>query len=244
MDNFVKNNKELVLLILTWVTLIFYMCLKLFFGYYVEYTTSNENFINFCNLVDNNTILGIILPTITSYIMLYLYYCTILSQNKLNINQNIILILFIIISVVISEFIPNISFVSDLLKFFIAPFIMYYFKGKLTVKHLIVVSVGYVVNPILQLISLISRNIDLNHMVQDSSFVSLLLSLDVILMLTLHYLYERRIKLVGFWLGKWFGQEISWLKSQREKKLKRIAALQSEVKEIDDEISRQEKEAK
>ena len=137
------------------------------------------------------------------------------------------------------------SYISDILKFFIAPIIMYADKGRISVKHLVVLVVGYVLLPLMQFISLISRNIDLNSLIQDSSFVSLLLlSIDVLLMLTLYYLYERRNKTVGFWLGKWFGQEVSWLKSQKEKKLKRIAKLQNEVKEIDDEITRQENEVK
>lgn len=186
MNNFIKQNKTLVLIIINWIVLTFYLCLKLFFGYYIELACSNENFINLCNFIDNNKIISYLVSCIFCYFMLYFYYCGLLRVNKLNLKQNIILILTITSTVYLCDLNYYMSIMCDLIKAFIIPLIL---MKKPILKNLLTCIIVYGLNFIFQLVSLVTRNMDI-QIIDNSLLISSLFSIDVIIMLILFYLYR------------------------------------------------------
>lgn len=243
-DNFVKNNKTLMMIILCWSVLIFYLCLKIFFGYYIEFATKNENFIMFCNFIDANIYVNYILSCSISYVMFHYYYCALLGKQKLDKKELIILLVMILVTNILCNIGIVFSLISDIIKFWIIPSILL-FKNykKLNLKSIIFVTVFAIINLIFQLLSALARNIGIK-IIQDSSFVSMLLSLDVLIMIILYYLYGKDGRFMGFLLGKWFGKTKSFLENQKQKKMLKIKALEKDIKEIDEELERQKNENK
>lgn len=243
MDKFVKNNKELVLLILTWLVLIFYTCLKLFFGYYVEAAENSNWFRSICNFIDNNFIITFIISCTVNYVMFYFYYCALLGKRKLDKREKLILLATDVFTNLLYGIHPVLNIVLDLIKSFVIPII---YNRQINLKFIFKCFILAITNIIFQMLSIISRNVWLSR-VSLSSCTSLILSLDVLLMIILLYVYINRIKegKLMFFLEKWFAKKeakISWLKTQKSKVLKKIDVLKKEADDLDAEIKKVEEE--
>lgn len=239
-DNFVKNNKTLMMIILCWSVLIFYLCLKIFFGYYIEFATRNENFIMFCNFIDANIYVNYILSCSISYVMFYYYYCALLGKQKLDKKELIILLVMILVTNILCNINMLLSFLCDIIKALIVPLI---FMKKVTIKNILNCIIMYIVNVFFQAISLFSRNLQLDKSIQDSSFVSLLLYLDVLIMIYIYYQYRKNGKefKIMTWLGKWFGKSPkNLLLKKKEKKLNKINTLNKDIQNIENELNKYE----
>ena len=79
------------LIILSWVVLVFYLLMKLLFGYTLEIVCNNARILAICNFVDNNIIVNYIVSSIFCWIMLYFYYGAIVRKVKLEKRELIIL---------------------------------------------------------------------------------------------------------------------------------------------------------
>lgn len=175
------------LIILSWVVLVFYLLMKLLFGYTLEIACNNARILAICNFVDNNIVVNYIISSIFCWIMLYFYYGAIVRKVKLNKRELIILTCTTLLANLFTYFGIVGSLVSDLLKFMVAPMIM---LGKFKWKNLLTCVIFVILNLTFQIISAICSNIGV-RIFQDSMLLNMVFSIDVILMLIITYLYRK-----------------------------------------------------
>lgn len=187
MESIDKKKIYRLLIILSWVVLVFYLLLKLLFGYTLEIVCNNERILAICNFIDSNAIATYICASIFCFIMLYFYYGGILRKVKLNKKEIIILLITTIIANLCTYFGVVGMIVSDVLKLFVAPMIM---LGKFKWKNLLVCFIFFVLNLSFQLISTITANIGVKN-IENNSLSVIILSIDFIIMLILTCLYRK-----------------------------------------------------
>ena len=181
----------LILLILCWASLLFYTLLKIAFGYYVEIMVNSDNFIKFCNYIDNHYFLKGIVASLVCYVMLSIYYKALLPHKDVN---KLFLIIFSVVSAYLCLLHSVISISFDVIKFLIVPIVLDFnnFKSK-PFKLILTCIIGYAINLAFQVISAFTRNLSI-VVLQDSSMISLILSIDVFIMLELYKLYRNKPK--------------------------------------------------
>ena len=165
------------LIILSWVVLVFYLLMKLLFGYTLEIACNNARILAICNFVDNNIVVNYIISSIFCWIMLYFYYGAIVRKVKLNKRELIILTCTTLLANLFTYFGIVGSLVSDLLKFLVAPMIM---LGKFKWKNLLLCIIAYAINFIFQALSLIIAGLALKT-TQNYMLISIVLSIDVLI---------------------------------------------------------------
>lgn len=175
------------LIILCWVVLVFYLLMKLLFGYTLEIVCNNARILAICNFVDNNIIANYIVSSIFCFVMLYFYYGAIVKKVKLGKKELIILISTTLIANLIYH-IPYIgNILSDITKFYIAPMIM---LGKFKWKNLLICFIAYLLNFVFQIISLITSGTKIGS-IQNSMLINMVFSIDVIIMLIITCLFRK-----------------------------------------------------
>ena len=187
MESIDKKKIYRLLIILSWVVLVFYLLMKLLFGYTLEIVCNNERILAICNFVDNNLIANYIVSSIFCFVMLYFYYGAIVRKVKLGKKELIILIVTTLVANIFTYFGLVGSLSSDLLKLFVAPMIM---LGKFRWKNLLICLIFFALNFVFQLISLITANIGMK-LVQESMLINMVFSIDVVIMLVITCLYRK-----------------------------------------------------
>lgn len=187
MESIDKKKIYRLLIILSWVVLVFYLLLKLLFGYTLEIVCNNERILAICNFVDNNLIANYIVSSIFCFGMLYFYYGAIVRKVKLGKKELIILIATTLIANIFTYFGLVGSLVSDLLKFIVAPLIM---LGKFKWKKLLVCIIFLCLNLAFQIISAFVSNIGV-RIFQENMLFNMVFSIDVIIMLVITCLYRK-----------------------------------------------------
>lgn len=174
------------LIILCWVVLVFYLLMKLLFGYTLEIVCNNARILAICNFVDNNIVVNYIVSSIFCFVMFYFYYGAILRKTKFNKKELIIFVITILVSNIFA-YIPSITFIGDIIKLFVAPMIL---LGRFKWKNVLICLIFFVLNLSFQLISTITANIGVKSL-QYNSLSIIVLSLDLIIMLLLMFLYRK-----------------------------------------------------
>ena len=187
MDTIDKKKIYRLLIILSWSVLVFYLLMKVLFGYTLEIVCNNERILAICNFVNNNIVANYIVCSSFCFLMLYFYYGAILRKVKLNKKEIIILILTTLISNIFVYF-NYISFVADILKFIVAPMIL---LGKFKWKNVLTCLIFLALNVAIQFISLIISNFSLGNTLQYNMLASIVLSIDILLMLIITCLYRK-----------------------------------------------------
>lgn len=176
-----------VALILSWIILLFYFFLKIFFGYEINLVCENERILALCNFVDNNLIANYIVSSAFCFVLMYLYYGAILRKIKLSIRETIVTLITVLIANIFTYFGIFDGLISDLLKLFITPiFILNKFSWKIVLSSLI----AFAFNFSFQLLSVITTNIGFNY-TRDSMLLSMMLSIDTLIMLIICCLYRK-----------------------------------------------------
>ena len=188
MESIDKKKIYRLLIILSWVVLVFYLLLKLLFGYTLEIVCNNERILSICNFVDNNLIANYIVSSIFCFGMLYFYYGAIVRKVKLGKKELIILITTTLVANLIAH-IPYVgAYISDFIKFILSPMIM---LGKFKWKNLLTCVIFLALNFAFQIISMITANLSLAKSLQYNMLVNMVFSIDVILMLIIACLYRK-----------------------------------------------------
>lgn len=194
MDKLIKIEPKTVKIIIyiQWLFLIIYSIIKLFGGNYFEIVCENDSFINACQFIDNHLWSKIIVCSITSYVMFYFFYLAILGQKSFSKKQ---LMLFIILIPVEStlKLVTNqfVSLICDIIVCFVIPFIMMKLNdNKITKKWILLYFLlGNIFNLLFQIISAFTKNIGVNIM-DESTLITLIYSIDMFIMLSLYYSYS------------------------------------------------------
>lgn len=179
----VDKQKYKTLLIASWVVLFVCFIIKLFGGNWFNIICENKTFIDLCYVLDYTKakyIVSTIVYTTSSYLI---YLC--LSKQKL-FNDLWILALLIPASWC-KENIAIVGWIIDILVWIVIPVI------KVKIKNSWWVAMGIVLILVFQLVSLFTKNININ-LTNESSLVALIMQIDYYIMIILYYLYIQLYK--------------------------------------------------
>ena len=194
-----------ITIILCWIALIAFWCLKLFGGNWFEIMVENENFIKFSDLVQNSWIYYLFNLT-TTFIANFFIYCAISESFYLKGYK----LLFYILSSISMWAIVHFTHIDFLIMFYGYVLIILYSvivqKSWKKLYGVLAISLEFVFTTI----TLVTRNLELQ--IISNYFIMTILSIDMYTMYALYYLYSNllRIKkengmafLVGHgWLSK------------------------------------------
>lgn len=184
---FYKNTYGM-LITLSWILLIVCLIIKLFGGNWFELNSENSKFIDFCNYVDNNLWLKMILACIIYLISGYFILSCILNKK---LDKKLILIFFplMMLKSILNWYLSIIPFVLDL-------FILI---GLTTIinKNIKRSVLSYLFILLLQILTLLTRNLSfgLSEFNFNNTFVEqFLFQIDYYIMIILWYLYTFKRK--------------------------------------------------
>lgn len=230
------------IIIVSWVTLGLCFIVKIFGGNFFEIMCQSENYKALCEYADTHLWLDIIISVLSSMLCESLYLLAILQKYKFSIKELILTTICVISSSLIKIFFENFSFIADILLLFVLPIL---FLGKQYKKYYQIL-VAFVLTLLFQVLSLLIRNLGFIN-VSDEYFVGLIYSIDVYIMSLLYYLY-RNYKKERNDMGKlwvlFMGKPADKLRAMKEKREAQVAKLNEEIKAIETELARQEKEKK
>lgn len=167
----------------SWVVLICCFIVKLFGGNYFEIVCENENFVMICNFIDNNFWLKVIVYAIICVINVSLVLLAIIEKRKFSGWQNII-ILLIIVKSIMSWYLQIVTFCLDIIIGIVIPFVICRKMKRVIIGQFLFIS--------FQVISLITKNVGLTYLNNETTLVALILNIDVTIMLFLYYLYTNK----------------------------------------------------
>lgn len=181
-------------IILCWIMLIVCFIIKLFGGNWFEIICNNEHFIYVCNFIDTHLIVNycIALPIYiipTFFLMLACCICP-----KPNIKQVIIILISLLVVWTVQFIHPYAKLISEIIAFILLPFCVRTFgKEKTNWKNTLKKTwylgiIGYGLDLIFQILSLITKNIGIK-LIEENSLISLLFMVDYYIMIALYYLY-------------------------------------------------------
>lgn len=167
----------------SWITLIVCAVVKVLGANWFELSIDPEKFA----IVDTNIWIQIALCSVTSYGMFTLNYLAICQEKRFKWYIHVSLIPYFIGITAAKLFMPaQYHFLVDLVTAIAIPLVLVRFTNR---KYFRVI-VGYVFNWGFQAISVFIRNIIPTEVASGSILVELVLSLDVIIMLVLYWLYS------------------------------------------------------
>lgn len=182
-----KENSLKTLIITCLVVLFVCFIIKIFGGNWFELGTENTKFIQFCNFVDNNMWLKMILACIFQLASGYLLISVILNKKRLSLFYSILFSILLITRSLLSWYIEWITLIFDILVLLVIPMLM--------TKKIIRPIVCFLLLNAFQIISLVIRNISLGNFNENSFMFQTILQIDYYIMLMLYYLYNFKHKI-------------------------------------------------
>lgn len=256
MEKSKKMNKVIVdkarllrrVIIISWITLALCFVVKIFGGNFFEIMCKNQNYKALCEYADTHFWLKYIITILSSLYCECFYLLAILQKYKLTTKQFIATLISVFVSCALKLLLPTIGALFDIWIFFILPYI---FIGKEFKKYWWQVPVAYALTFAFQLLSLLVKNLSIG-IIDNSTFVSIIFSIDVYIMCVLYYLYRNYIKekktMGAFW-GIFMGKSVDKLEAMKAKRLAQIDKnnaendkYQAEVKAIEVEITKRKNE--
>lgn len=178
-----------ITIILCWIALIAFWCLKLFGGNWFEIMVENENFIKFSDMVQNTWVkylVSFFTITIGNYFMFGAVAEKFLFKGK---DLAIVIILIVSLWVVVN-FIPNFLYLSFWYGYLvIILWGVVYNKGKKKLYGVYAVLLQFLFTTI----SLIVRNLPLSLV--NNYLILLIFTIDLYIMYILYYLFANLIRL-------------------------------------------------
>lgn len=180
-------------IIICWIMLIVCFIIKLVGGNWFEIICDNKHFINVCSYIDNHLVLKYIIAVITYLPSLFfvIISCSLLpNPNK----KQAFIILIVLIIVWSTNFISVlIKSILEAIMIITLPIILNSVKWfvdepKSFKKTWFLGIIGYAFIVVFQLLSLITRNIGIK-VVDDNTLITLILMIDYYIMVALYYLY-------------------------------------------------------
>lgn len=185
------NYKRIVLkrmIIVCWILLAICFGIKLFGGNFFSIVCTNETFVKVCNFIDN-TAWYYVIGFITFYISTNLYLLAVCGKTKFN-KYEFALVNAILILMYLIKFISlPVSMFTDAIGMFLIPML---FRKEKFWKRFLICLFGFILFNVFQILSLLIKNIGI-VIINYSSLVSLIFSIDYYIMLVLYYLYANII---------------------------------------------------
>lgn len=200
-----KDYKEIILkraIILCWVLLIICFIIKLCGGNYFNIMCNNENFIRFCNFIENSIIKYIIYSfsfIFSSYLLLKIVKPNfkILSLKSL---------LFLICCIIVWAFKLLIElniFTMNTLIVNILDFVILYILLVIFTKRPLLSILAVILLFVFSIISSLVKGIGIDSSITDNYFVAQIFLIDYYLMLVLSVLYSKKIQIKKKEIARW-----------------------------------------
>lgn len=183
--NFYKSTYGMLITI-SWALLIICLIIKLFGGNWFELNAENSKFIQFCNYVDNNIILKIILACFICLGSTYFIICLLINKNKLTKKEILIYFPLIIIGSILGWINTIFNLIIQLLYLIVLPIIQTKKWKKVILINIVAI--------IFQFISIIFRNFGTFNFNNNYFIYQFLIQIDYYLMILLYYLYTFKRK--------------------------------------------------
>ena len=179
------KDKYKTLIISCWVVLLCCFVVKLIGGNFFEIVCENEKFIRFCEFIDGN-ILKYVISFIMYMVSAFIYMLAVVRNQTSNKRKIIAFVLYSVLWTIklIAYNMPIIVTITEFIGVIGIPILMNKKYWKMSL-------IGCGLNLLFQLISLITKNVELNY-VDDSMFVAIIFNIDYYIMIILFYLYRTK----------------------------------------------------
>ena len=187
-----KLDKERYLkrvIVVCWIALAICFGIKLFGGNLFQIMCNNENFIKVCNYVDNHYLADLLLYSSYHFVLMYFFILSILGKWKYTKTQLIILIATAIFSIVIKNISSTIGLLFDVWQVIIMP-IVFTWSNK---RRILYVFLGNILLIVFQLLSMYIKSTDTLLVTDGGALISIIFSIDVLIMDILYYFYSNII---------------------------------------------------
>lgn len=200
-----KDYKEIILkraIILCWVLLIICFIIKLCGGNYFNIMCNNENFIKFCNFIENSIIKYIIY--LFSFIFSsYLLLKIVKPDFKILSLKSLLFLICCIIVWVFKLLIELNIFTINTLIVNILDFVILYILLVIFTKRPLLSIFAVILLFVFSLISSLVKGIGIDSSITDNYFVAQIFLIDYYLMLVLSILYSKKIQIKKKERVKW-----------------------------------------
>lgn len=200
-----KDYKEIILkraIILCWILLIICFIIKLCGGNYFNIMCNNENFIRFCNFIENSIIKYIIY--LFSFIFSsYLLLKIVKPDFKILSLKSLLFLICCIIVWVFKLLIELNIFTMNTLIVNILDFVILYVLLVIFTKRPILSIFAVVLLFVFSIISSLVKGIGIDSSITDNYFVAQIFLIDYYLMLVLSVLYSKKIQIKKKERVKW-----------------------------------------
>ena len=186
MNKYSMSNKLKVLIITCWIAYITCLIIKLCGGNWFEIATSNETFIAVCDYIDNTLWLKMMIACINFIIVGSIIILAILKQLFYKWYQALLFIPLMIITSVISWYNSTINLILS--------FVVYLLPIIFIPKQWYRAIIETVLLILFQFISLVTKNVNEVYLNNESTLVSIILQIDIIVLSLIYYLYANARK--------------------------------------------------
>lgn len=173
-------------IIASWIGLAFCFLIKIFGGNLFEIACANENFIAVCDYADNHFWAEYLISAAYCFISLYFYCLAILQEIKYKPWQLLVVIATVLIGTPIKMTSVQCGWIFDIWQSILIHIL---FLGN-NFKKYYRIFVAIVLLLIFQIISMITKNIDVGMITSEGVLVSAIFSIDVWIMEILYFAYS------------------------------------------------------
>ena len=188
-----KLDKERYLkrvIIVCWIALAICFGIKLFGGNLFEIMCNNENFIKVCNYADKHFWAYYLINALYCFAMLYFFTLAICGKKSFRKWELLVVIATVIVGTLVKYFNQYIGLVFDVWQGIIMPCI---FTIKTPKKHIYVIPANIMLF-VFQAVSMFVKNVDFGVLTYKGLLVSVIYSIDVLLMILLYFAYSNVIE--------------------------------------------------
>lgn len=182
-----KNLWTMGLILFGAILVLFYIA-KIFFPEFIVGIAEIPSIVAFGKFVDSHWLANILFHIFISYFCGYFYYCACYKKYKLDLIENIFVLLFIILTIIAQNFLPKIYTPFLYVTFILQPFLMLLYHKNLCKETFISTSVSFTVDIMAQAFSLQIRDIILLTSSVNSATLTIL-AIDTIIWRILLYMY-------------------------------------------------------
>lgn len=184
-----NNNTYGMLITVSWIVLIICLIIKLFGGNWFELGTDNENFVAFCNYVDNTMWLKMVLAC-GIYLISGYFILSVILNKKMTLKLLALFYPLMITKSILGWYILWLAYIIDFFIIVILPLILGKFRNW---KRVIVVNVLII---LFQFLTMAIRNLSIGTGFNENNYfiVQAIYQVDYYLMIILCFLYNFRKK--------------------------------------------------
>ena len=228
--------------LLLWICLVILLVMKFCFGIWYPIVVKNEVLINFNNFVSSNWLKYVVLG---AFYLLNGNFAYLTGCQKLKYNHFVeaIIINILTIGVLCLKYANSVAGTfGEIMLFIVVPIIysLKYHKEYSKLKNILIPIIVQGLVMIWQCNILLVRGLP-NVLADVEVIIQIVLQLDYYIFLIILYLEVNYMSYIGLWF---FGKDITTLKAEKEKELKKAKPNMKKVEAIDSKIAELEKEGK